>query len=51
MKKVVGENDKVPILLTQEQIDLIIEHTFAEDSLLNPLRISEVVGLFMYELR
>lgn len=44
MKKVVGENDKVPLLLTQEQIDLIVEHTFAEDSLLNSLRISEVVG-------
>ena len=44
MKKVVGETDKVPLLLTQEQIDLIIEHTFAEDGLLNSLRISEVVG-------
>jgi hypothetical protein len=44
MRKMVGVDEKVPLLLTGEQISLIIEHTFAEDSLLNALRISEVVG-------
>lgn len=41
MRKMVGLNDKVPLLLTGEQVALIIEHTCA---LLNALRISEVAG-------
>ena len=44
MKKVIGQNDKVSVLLTKKQIDLIIEHTFAEDDLLDALRISELAG-------
>ena len=44
MRKMVGLNDTVPLLLTGEQVALIIERTCAEDALLNALRISEVAG-------
>ncbi|MBE9540437.1 MAG: hypothetical protein IMF06_15240 [Proteobacteria bacterium] len=44
MKKSIEEHEKVPLLLSKDQIDLIIEHTFAEDDLLDALRVAEVVG-------
>jgi len=44
MSKLVGENDKVKVLLTKRQIHVIIEHTFAEDDLLNALQVSELAG-------
>jgi hypothetical protein len=44
MRKLIDVDEKVPLLLTGEQIALIIEHTFSEDVLINALRISEVVG-------
>ena len=44
MKKSIGENEKVPLMLTEEQIEVIVEHTFAEDELLNALKIAEAVG-------
>jgi len=44
MKKLIGENDKVRVLFTMRQIDMIIEHTFAEDDLLNALQVSELTG-------
>lgn len=40
----VGVNEKVPLLLSEAQIALIIEHTIAEDALIKVLRASEVVG-------
>jgi len=43
-KKGVTEEQKVPILLSVEQIALIREHTFAEDALLKSLSLSEVSG-------
>jgi len=44
MNKAVSEHEKVPLLLSKKQIDLIIEHTFAEDDLLDALWVSEVSG-------
>ncbi len=44
MKKLVNEGEKVPLRLSKRQIELIVEHTFAEDSLLDSLRVAEVVG-------
>lgn len=43
-KKAVTEEQKVPILLSEEQIALIREHTFAEKALLKCLSLSEVSG-------
>ena len=44
MKKVVSENEKVPLRLSEEQIQLIREHTFADSELLNAFNIAEVVS-------
>ena len=44
MKKIVEEHEKVVLLLSKKQIDLILEHTFAEDELLDALRVPKVVG-------
>jgi len=44
MSRLIGENDKVPVLLTKRQIELLNEHTFAEDALLNALHVSEIAG-------
>ncbi len=44
MSKVVGEHEKVSLLIYKKQIDLILEHTFAEDDLLQALSIAEVSG-------
>ena len=44
MKKLVNEYEKVPLKLSKKQIELIFEHTFAEDSLLNTLGVAEVMG-------
>jgi len=44
MRRLIGEKDKVPVLLTKRQIELLIEHTFAEDDLLNALQVFEITG-------
>jgi hypothetical protein len=44
MSRVIDENDKIPVLLTKRQIELLTEHTFAEDDLLNTLNVSEIAG-------
>ena len=45
MKKIVEEHEKVPLILTKKQIELISEHTFAEDDLLGALKIAVVSGV------
>jgi hypothetical protein len=44
LKKDVEEHEKVPLLLSKKQIDLIIDHTIAEDDLVEALQIAEVSG-------
>ncbi len=42
MRKLIDEHEKVNVLFTMRQIDMLIEHTFAEDDLLNALQVSEL---------
>ena len=44
MKKIIEEDEKVPLLLSKKQIEVILEHTFAEEDLLEALRVSEITG-------
>ena len=44
MKKQINEEEKVPLRLSKKQIGLIFEHTFAEDDLLDALRLAEIIG-------
>lgn len=44
MRRLVEEHEKVTLLLSKKQIDLVFEHTFADDDLLDALRIAGVAG-------